>query len=279
MVWLSSVSSRPLAHPVPYLLKSPPRLHLNAFRGEPAISGFVWHITSTHSSSHAFVPATGSSLHPDVIGASLWPWVAHPVSGLLDATTPSSRRIGMRGPEGIALLGLAFATAPLQSRLTLLRLSNSPAHSSIGKPSSFQGRTPTVCRPTVSGLFHSPSGVLFTFPSRYWFAIGRQGYLALEGGPPSFPQDFTCPAVLKDTSGAYSLSPTGLSPSTTASSRDLRLENRFLTPCPDWGRDRRTLQPLRDMGPQAVKPPRFGLFPVRSPLLGESRLISFPRGT
>ena len=26
-------------------------------------------------------------------------------------------------------------------------------------------------------------------------------------------------------------------------------------------------------------PPRFGLFPVRSPLLGESRLISFPPGT
>jgi hypothetical protein len=25
----------------------------------------------------------------------------------------------------------------------------------------------TPCRHTVSGLFHSPSGVLFTFPSRY----------------------------------------------------------------------------------------------------------------
>ena len=39
------------------------------------------------------------------------------------------------------------------------------------------------------------------------------------------------------------------------------------------------LQHLKDMGPQAVKPLRFGLFPVRSPLLGESRLISFPLGT
>jgi hypothetical protein len=36
-------------------------------------------------------------------------------------------------------------------------------------------------------LFHSPSGVLFTFPSRYSFTIGRQEYLALDGGPPSFP--------------------------------------------------------------------------------------------
>ena len=86
MVWLGLVSSRPLAHPVPYLLKSSPRLHLNAFRGEPAISGFVWHFTSTHSSSHSFAALTGSGLHADIIGASPWPWVAHPVSGLLDAT-------------------------------------------------------------------------------------------------------------------------------------------------------------------------------------------------
>src|SRR5215203_3841316 len=48
-------------------------------------------------------------------------------------------------------------------------------------------------RPLVSTrfqvLFHSPSGVLFTFPSRYLFAIGRQEYLALDGGPPSFPHE------------------------------------------------------------------------------------------
>ncbi len=38
-------------------------LHLNAFRGEPAISWFDWHITSTHSSSENFAPFTGSGLH------------------------------------------------------------------------------------------------------------------------------------------------------------------------------------------------------------------------
>src|SRR5690242_2250478 len=38
-------------------------------------------------------------------------------------------------------------------------------------------------------LFHSPSGVLFTFPSRYSFTIGRQEYLALDGGPPRFPHE------------------------------------------------------------------------------------------
>src|SRR5690606_31561381 len=40
------------------------------------------------------------------------------------------------------------------------------------------------------------AGVLFTVPSRYWFTIGRWRYLALGGGPPCFPPDFSCPAVL-----------------------------------------------------------------------------------
>ncbi len=47
------------------------------------------------------------------------------------------------------------------------------------------------------GLFHPPLGVLFTFPSRYSFPVGRQWSLALEGGPPSFPRDFACPVVLR----------------------------------------------------------------------------------
>ena len=48
-------------------------------------------------------------------------------------------------------------------------------------------------------LFHSPSGVLLTFPSRYLFSIDRKIYLALEGGPPSFNQGFTCPDLLDKT--------------------------------------------------------------------------------
>ena len=45
-------------------------------------------------------------------------------------------------------------------------------------------------------LFHSPPGVLFTFPSRYYALSVTISYLGLEGGPPGFPQDFTCPVVL-----------------------------------------------------------------------------------
>ena len=38
------------------------RLYLNTFRGEPAISGFDWHFTATHSSSDTFATVTGSDL-------------------------------------------------------------------------------------------------------------------------------------------------------------------------------------------------------------------------
>ncbi len=121
--------------------------------------------------------------------------------------------------------------------------------------------------------------MLFTFPSRYLFTIGCQGYLALEGGPPSFPQDSSCPVVLKVIAGALSLSPTGLSPSMVSLSRELQLERRFITPCPDLDQGCHALQPLKGISSKTPLPLRFGLFPFRSPLLGESRLISFPRGT
>ena len=49
-------------------------------------------------------------------------------------------------------------------------------------------------------LFHSPSGVLLTFPSRYLFSIDRKIYLALEGGPSRFNQGFTCPGLLDNPS-------------------------------------------------------------------------------
>ena len=45
-------------------------------------------------------------------------------------------------------------------------------------------------------LFHSPPGVLFTFPSQYSALSVTEEYLALRGGPRSFPQGFPCPVVL-----------------------------------------------------------------------------------
>ncbi len=40
--------------------------------------------------------------------------------------------------------------------------------------------------------------MLFTFPSRYCALSVIRSYLALEGGPPVFGQDFTCPVLLSD---------------------------------------------------------------------------------
>ena len=39
-------------------------------------------------------------------------------------------------------------------------------------------------------LFHPPSGVLFTFPSRYWFTIGRQRVFSLRRWSSWIPTEF-----------------------------------------------------------------------------------------
>ena len=53
-------------------------------------------------------------------------------------------------------------------------------------------------------LFHSPPGVLFTFPSRYYSLSVTKSYLALEGGPSCFPPDSSCPVVLWYQLASYS---------------------------------------------------------------------------
>ena len=46
-------------------------------------------------------------------------------------------------------------------------------------------------------LFHSPPGVLFTVPSRYFTLSVTWSYLALRDGPRFFRLDSSCPAVLR----------------------------------------------------------------------------------
>src|SRR6056300_194728 len=48
----------------------------------------------------------------------------------------------------------------------------------------------------VSCSFHSPPGVLFSFPSRYCPLSVIQEYLALLGGPRRFTRNFTCSMLL-----------------------------------------------------------------------------------
>ena len=50
-------------------------------------------------------------------------------------------------------------------------------------------------------LFHSPPGVLFTFPSRYWFTIGHWVVFRLGGWSPRLPTGFHVPDGTPDTAG------------------------------------------------------------------------------
>ena len=62
-------------------------------------------------------------------------------------------------------------------------------------------------------LFHSPPGVLFTFPSRYCFTIGHQVVFSLMGWSPLLHTRFHVPRTTSDTTLLTCLSYTGLSPS------------------------------------------------------------------
>jgi hypothetical protein len=92
------------------------------------------------------------------------------------------------------------------------------------------------------------SGVLFTFPSRYWFTIGHQGVFRLGGWSPHVQTGFHVSRL------------------THGSTQTLRI--RGCHPLrPDF--------PVRSACPMSTT----GLLRFRSPLLTESRLMSVPPGT
>ncbi len=62
-------------------------------------------------------------------------------------------------------------------------------------------------------LFHSPPGVLFTFPSQYCSTIGHQVVFRLGGWSPRLPGRFLVSARTPDTARSARISLTGLSPS------------------------------------------------------------------
>ena len=76
----------PLAITVLYPRRCITRHYLNSFRGEPAISRFVWPFTPIHSSSTHFCNSGSFGPPAGVTQPSAWPWVDHLVSGLHPAT-------------------------------------------------------------------------------------------------------------------------------------------------------------------------------------------------
>src|SRR5215216_4553481 len=124
-----------------------------------------------------------------------------------------SLRFGSRACDSNALFRLAFATASPHG-LTSPHTTNSQAHSSKGTPSPVLGRLRRFVGTRFQVLFHSPPGVLFTFPSRYLSAIGHQGVFRLRGWSPQIHTGFHGPRATWDTAKEVrSFSTTGLLPS------------------------------------------------------------------
>ena len=190
-------------------------------------------------------------------------WVRSSIAfyGNFNLDMDRSPGFGSTPTDYFALFRLGFPSAPGLQPLT------SPA--SVTRRTVLQkvrGCTHKVLPQLVNTgfqvLFHSPPGVLFTFPSQYYALSVTKEYLALEGGPSDFPQGFSCLAVLWILPlptvfmyGAFTLS--GL-PSQAVPLTD-RLTYAVLNP--------------------SMHARWFGLFRVRSPLLPESMFLSLPPAT
>ena len=104
--------------------------------------------------------------------------------------------------------------------------------------------------------------MLFTFPSRYWFTIGLSDLFSLAGWSRRIRAEFL---VFRGTQDSANLLTSYDYATVTLCGVDfqqllLRFMHKYRSPTT----------------PIAPKRDRFGLLPVRSPLLRESRLFSFP---
>jgi hypothetical protein len=169
-------------------------------------------------------------------------------------------------PDCLALFRLAFAAAPPLKGLTwpgtvTRRIIMQKARGQAG----LRQCPPTACRHGVSGSVSSPGR---GSSHRSVALLGSLSVaiecLALRDGPRRFKPGFTCPTLLGYRIGAASLCLRDFHP----------LRCRFPA---DFG-SRHRIPWLQPHDPGRC-PARFRLVPVRSPLLRESRLISFPPGT
>ena len=159
-----------------------------------------------------------------------------------------------------ALFRLGFPTAPFLQELNLAAYHNSLARST---KSTWSLALPLLVSTRFQVLFHSPPGVLFTFPSRYYSLSVTWSYLAFWDGPHFFRLDFSCPDVLRIP---------------LARSRfRLRVFHPLCSTFPDTSTTH-SVTISRSL-PQTYYYGWFGLLRFRSPLLSESLLFSFPPGT
>src|SRR5947209_772546 len=147
---------------------------------------------------------------------------------------------------------------------------HSPDHSTKGTPSALGGAKPerplTAGEYVVSGSVSSPSRGAFHLSLTVLVHYRSLKVLSLGGWSPQLPTNSPGFVVLRMPMASPASVPTGLSPSAVVSSNTFEsaparrvsvLQPQSLTCANDW----------------------FGLFPFRSPLLRESRLISARQAT
>ena len=113
---------------------------------------------------------------PSLTLASPWTWVDHTVSGLQQLTNFALFRLGFPSAPGLKPLTLPVTV----TRRFILQKARRHAYKAL--------RLLVSTRFQV--LFHSPPGVLFTFPSRYLFTIGHQGVFSLRRWSSRIPTGF-----------------------------------------------------------------------------------------
>ena len=107
---------------------------------------------------------------------STWTWIGHPVSGLLILT---SRPVQTWFPFG-SIPYKYLTLLILVTRRTVLQKVRSQSLTLL----------PLFVSTRFQVLFHSPPGVLFTFPSQYCFTIGHRLVFRLGGWSPRLPTGF-----------------------------------------------------------------------------------------
>ena len=141
---------------------------------------------------------------------------------ILCNSTPYSDSLSLR---------LRLVNLTLLHRITRRLIKQKARDQAFPVPGSFAslrtsaGHSPlAACRYTVSGSLSLPSPGFFSpFPHGTGSLSVIREYLALEGGPPGFPQGFSSPVVLRTCiQRANVLSPTGLSPSLVGLSSPFR---------------------------------------------------------
>src|SRR6201996_4571632 len=170
------------------------------------------------------------------------------------------------------------------TRVNLATYRNSQAHSSKGTRSLHAnpetGTLPRLVGTRFQVLFHDPSpGCFSPFPHGTGPLSVTREYSGLGGGPPRFTRNFSGSVLLGNTPKSHA----GFA---------LRGCHPLRRPFPEPSATHMVSHssPVRQYGPGGPATPVtqrlpaitrnwFGLFPFRSPLLRESRLLSLPAGT